>query len=119
MIGFLTYLRAQVVDLSLEPLAGLLNLLLPGEEEQQVPLHLLAHVDLTKIHISYRYYCNCCSRGSDPRSIKRISLLAGYLAKYIKVYNFQALLWIRICIRIQWGPWIRIRIQKGKNDPQT
>jgi hypothetical protein len=21
-------------------------------------------------------------------------------------------------IRIQWGPWIRIRIQEGKNDPQ-
>ncbi len=21
--------------------------------------------------------------------------------------------------RIQWGPWIRIRIQEGKNDPQT
>ncbi len=23
------------------------------------------------------------------------------------------------CIWIQWGPWIRIRIQEGKNDPQT
>jgi len=52
-VCFLTYLRAQVVDLSLEPLAGLLNLLLPGEEEQQVPLHLLAHVDLTKIYKEY------------------------------------------------------------------
>jgi hypothetical protein len=26
-------------------------------------------------------------------------------------------LWIRI--QIQWGPWIRIRIQEGKNEPKT
>jgi hypothetical protein len=29
-----------------------------------------------------------------------------------------SLLWIRIRIRTQWGPLIRIQIQEGKNDPQ-
>ena len=39
-------LGAEVVDLSLESLAGLLYLLLAGEEEEDVSLLLLTHVDL-------------------------------------------------------------------------